>query len=413
MGPHLFGLGSAAKPVEVATLAVPARLAARPSVAVLPFKNLSADAGHDFFSDGITEDVITALGRFSNLLVISKSASFPFKDSNASPADIGRLLNARYLLEGSIRRAGNRVRVGVELTEATTGRLVWSETYDAEVDDIFAVQDKIAKRVVGAAAVELTRFEQERVLAKPTSNLAAYQYVLRGRDAFSHETRDRTTEASELFQRAIDLDPNYADAYAALGSLITRPSISGWSEFRTEDLERAEALAQKALALDPATTRAYRVLAQINLFRKRFDLALAQVDRALEINPSDADNYAYRGSILVWAGRATESLPWLEGALRLDHANGFAAARLCMAYYLLRRYTEGVDVCDRALSSGPGRSTQLITHPMLAATYAEMGRQQDADRERTITARMWPLLDAGRSPLNSARRRRRTICSKG
>ena len=149
----LFGLGPAARPVEVATLAAPDRLAGRPSVAVLPFKNLSADTGHDFFSDGITEDVITALGRFSNLLVISKSASFPFKDSNASPADIGRLLNARYLLEGSVRRAGNRVRVGVELTEAKTGRLVWSETYDAEVDDIFAVQDNIAKRVVGAAAV--------------------------------------------------------------------------------------------------------------------------------------------------------------------------------------------------------------------------------------------------------------------
>ena len=136
------------------------------------------------------------------------------------------------------------------------------------------------------------------------------------------------------------------------------------------------------------------MLAQIQLYRKRFDLALAQVDRALEINPSDADNFSYRGSILVWAGRAAESLPWLEGALRLDQANGFAAARLCMVHYLLRRYTEGVDVCDRALSSGPGRSNQLITHPMLAATYAELGRQEDADRERTITARMWPLLDA-------------------
>ena len=117
--------------------------------------------------------------------------------------------------------------------------------------------------------------------------------------------------------------------------------MSGWSEFRAEDLERAEALAQKALALDPATTRAYRVLAQIHLFRKRYDLALAQIDRALEINPSDADNYAYRGAILVWAGKAAEALPWLEGALRFDQANGFAAARLCMAYYLLRRYHRG------------------------------------------------------------------------
>jgi adenylate cyclase len=394
VGRHLFEFGSVAKPVEVAALASPARLEARPSVAVLPFKNMSGDATHDFFSDGITEDVIAALGRFSNLLVISKSSSFPFKDSNVAPAEIGRLLNARYLLDGSIRRSGNRVRVGVQLIEATTGRLVWSETYNAEIDDIFAVQDTIAKSVVGAAAVELTRFERERALAKPTSNLAAYEYVLRGRGELSHDTRDSNDEASELFQRAIDLDPNYADAYAALGGSYYEAVVSGWSEFLADDLERAEALAQKALALDPATSRAYHVLSIINLFRKRYDLALAQIDRALEFNPSDADNYAYRGSILMFAGRAAEALPWLEGALRFDRANGFAATRLCMVYYFLRRYTEAVDACDRGLSRDPGRSTRLTTLPVLAAIYAALNRRQDAERERAIVARLWPLLDA-------------------
>jgi adenylate cyclase len=393
-GGRAFRVGSADKPVEVATLASPDRLAEGPSVAVLPFKNLSSDAGQDFFSDGITEDVITALGRFSNLLVISKSASFRFKGSNASPAEIGRLLDARYLLGGSIRRAGNRVRVDVELTEAATGRLVWSETYDAELDDIFAVQDTIAKRVVGAAAVKLTRFERDRAQEKPTHNLAAYEYVLRGREALSHETRSDNDEASELFQRAIDLDPSYADAYAGLGGSYYEAVVSGWSEFSTEDLERAEALAQKALALDPTTTRAYRVLSMINLYRKRYNLALAQIDRAFEINPSDADNYAYRGAILAWAGRPAEALPWLEGALRFDQANNFAAARLCLVYYLLRRYTEAIDACDRTLSRNPGRSNELVTHPILAAGYAELGRQQDAESERAIVARSWPFFDA-------------------
>jgi adenylate cyclase len=393
-GRLLVGLGSAAKPVEVSTLASATRLEARPSVAVLPFKNLSGDAADVFFSDGITEDVIAALGRFSNLLVISKSSSFPFKGSNVAPAEIGRLLNARYLLDGSIRRSGNRVRVGVQLTEATTGRLIWSETYNAEIDDIFAVQDTIAKSVVGAAAVELTRFERERALAKPTSNLAAYEYVLRGRGALSHDTRDSNDQASALFQRAIDLDPNYADAYAALADSYYEAVVSGWSEFRAEDLERAEALAHKALALDPATTRAYRVLSYINLFRKRSDLALAQIDRALEYNPSDADNYAYRGVILVWAGRAAEALPWLEGALRFDRANGFAPIGLCTAYYFLRRYTEAVDACDRSLSRNPGRNMQMMTRPVLAATYGTLNRQQDAERERAIVARLWPFLEA-------------------
>jgi TolB-like protein/Flp pilus assembly protein TadD len=392
--------GSAAKPVAVATLASPTRLETRPSVAVLPFKSMSGDAGHDFFSDGITEDVIAALGRFSNLLVISKSSSFPFKDSTLAPAEIGRLLNARYLLDGSIRRSGNRVRVSVQLTEATTGRLVWSEAYGAEIDGIFAVQDTIAKSVVGAAAVELTRFERERALAKPTINLAAYEYVLRGRGALSHDTRDGNEEAGALFQRAIELDPGYADAYAALGFAYYEAVVSGWSEFRADDLERAETLAKKALALDPATARAYHVLSLVSLFRKRYDLALAQIDRALEFNPSDADNYTYRGAILMWAGRAAEALPWLEGALRFDRANGFAATKLCMAYYFLRRYAEAVDACDRGFSRDPGRSDQLVARPVLASAYAALDRPRDAARERTAVMRSSPFFDA------------RTFCSQ-
>ena len=287
-------------------------------MAVLPFKNLSGDPGQDYFSDGITEDVISALGRFSNLLVAAKSASFQFKGRDVAPAEIGRLLDARYLLDGSVRRSGDHIRVNVELTEAATGRHLWSEAYDAELKDIFAVQDDIARRVVGAAAVKLTRFEQERVLAKPTGNLAAYEYVLRGRERLVNATREQNDEARELFQRAIDLDPNYAAAYAALGGTYFEAVVSGWTEFRDEELEHAETLAQKALALDPATTSAYRLLAVINLYRRRYDLALGQIDRALEINPSDAESYAYRGNILVWAGRAAEALPWLEGALRFD-----------------------------------------------------------------------------------------------
>jgi tetratricopeptide (TPR) repeat protein len=231
-------------------------------------------------------------------------------------------------------------------------------------------------------------------MTKPTSNLSAYEYVLRGRELFSQETRDDNDEASELFQHAIDLDPNYADAYAALGGSYYAAVISGWSEFREEELQRAEALALKALTLDPQTTRAYGVLAQIQLYRKRYDLALTQIDRALEINPSDTESYSYRGAYLAWAGRPAEALPWLEGALRFDQASGFAAARLCMAYYLLRRYTEAVDAGVRALSRNPGRNTQMTTHPMLAAAYAELSQQQNANAERAIATRLWPLLDA-------------------
>ena len=206
-GRALLGLGAAPKAVDVASLAAPNRLAGRTSVAVLPFKNLSGDAGQDYFSDGITEDVIGALGRFSSLLVAAKSASFQFKGRDIAPAEIGRALDTRYLLGGSVRRAGDRVRVNVELTDAETGRHLWSEAYDAELTDIFAVQDDIARRVVGAAAAKLTGFEQERVLTKPTSSLAAYEYLLRGRDRTVNATREQNDASREMFQRAIDLDP--------------------------------------------------------------------------------------------------------------------------------------------------------------------------------------------------------------
>jgi len=393
-GRELLGLGATPKPVEVASLAAPSRLAGRPSVAVMPFKNLSGDPGQDFFSDGITEDVIGALGRFSNLLVAAKSASFQFKGRSLAPAEIGRLVDVRYLLDGSIRPAGDRIRVNVELTEAAAGLHVWSETYDAEVKDIFAVQDDIARRVVGAAAVKLTRFERERVLTKPTENLAAYEYVLRGREFLAHPTREQNDEAQKMFQRAIDLDPSYAAAYAALGGAYYETVVSGWTEFREDEVERAESLAQKALALDPATTSAYRLLSNVNMYRRRYDLALGQVDRALEINPSDAESYFQRGNILVWAGRTEEAMPWLEGALRFDRAHALTSQDLCIAYYFLRRYGEAVEAGDRALARSPGRSIQTETHPFLAAAYAQIGRDQDAEGERIIVTHLSPFFNA-------------------
>jgi adenylate cyclase len=393
LGRTLFAPSAPAKPVEVASLVAPGRLAGRPSVAVLPLKNLSGDPTQDFFIDGITEDVIDALGRFSNLIVVAKSASFSLKGRSLPPSELGRLLDARYLLEGSVRRAGDRVRVNAELTEAATGQQVWSEVYDSEVKDIFGVQDDITRHVVGAVAVRLTRLEEERVLAKPTASLAAYESVLRGREIFANATREKNYEARALFQHAIDLDPNYAAAYAALGGAYYEAVVSGWSEFRDDDLARAETLAQKALALDPATTSAYRLLAFIYNFKQRNDLALGQIDRALEINPNDAESYQVRGAVLMWAGSASEALTWLEAALRFDRANPNTARLLCVAYYLVGRYDDAVEACERSDARSPGRSIQMTTHPVLAAAYAEMGRNQEAEGECVITAHLSPFFD--------------------
>jgi adenylate cyclase len=220
--------------------------------------------------------------------------------------------------------------------------------------------------------------------------------VLHGREFLSHRTRDQNDEAQKMFQRAIDLDPNYAAAYAALGGAYYETVVSGWTEFREDEIERAESLAQKGLALDPVTTSAYRLLSNIDMYRRRYDLALGQIDRALEINPSDAENYWQRGNILVWAGRAEEAVPWLEGVLRFDRCHTLTSQDLCIAYYFLHRYGEAVEAGDRALARGPGRSVQTETHPFLAAAYAQMGREQDAEGERVIVMRLAPFFDPRR-----------------
>ena len=380
----------------VATLAVPARLAERTPVAVLPFKNLSPDTGQDFFVDGITEDIINALGRFSNLLVSAKSAGFQLKGRDVSPEEAGRALDVRYLVDGSVRRAGDRLRITVKLTEAATGIHLWSDTYNAELKDIFAVQDQITERIVGLTAVNLTRLERERVSRKPTANLAAYEYVLRGHADLTNPTRSANHEAQTLFQSAIELDPNYAAAYAALGFAHHEAVVSGWTEFPDDEIARAEALAKKAQALDPATIRAYLLLANIGLYRRDYDRALAQVDHALAINPSDVECYQMRGNILQWSGKATEALPWLEGALRLGSSSPVALVNIGFAKYFLSQYDGAIDALDRALARSPGRVSQLNLHAVLAAAYARVGKQQDAERERGVIARLAPFFDAER-----------------
>jgi len=313
-----------------------------------------------------------------------------------APAEIGRLLDAHYLLEGSVRRAGDHVRVNAELTEAATERHLWSHAYDSEIKDVFSLQDDIARQVVGAAAVELTRFERDRVLAKPTQNLAAYEYVLRGREHLSRATRDSNDEAQDMFQHAIDLDPSYAAAYAELGLSIGEAVVSGWTEFVADDLRREETLGQKALSLDPALSTAYQLLADVHLNRGEFDLALGQIDRALQINPSDAESFAIRGAILAWAGRSAEALPWVEGALRIDPTNARTAFYLGMAYYFLDRYGEAVEAMDRALAGNLGRNTQVLGRAFLAASYAQLDRPTEAERERISVLRIAPLLSAER-----------------
>ena len=312
-------------------------LGAKPAIAVLPFQNQNTDPERDHFADGLTQDIINALGRFSALTVISWNAVFPYKNKPARPGEIARNLAVRYQVEGSVRHIGDRLRVAAQLVDAG-GRVLWSARFDEALIDIFALQDKITSQIAGALAIGVTQIEQRRVLAKPTESLAAYDYVLRARPALQRPTRANNAEARALLRRAIELDPNYAAAYAALAETYHLATSMGWAESPIAFLARAEELAVKALSLDDSEVRARVVLGHIHLFRQRYREAQAEIDRALTINPNDAQGLAGRGTILLWLGQTDAAIEALEQAQRIDpELNGVDRFALSLAYYLRRR----------------------------------------------------------------------------
>jgi adenylate cyclase len=312
---------------------------AQASIAVLPFANQSDDEAGDYFSDGITEDLITALGRFSNIGVLSWNAVATYKDRTVTLEQLARDLPVRYVVDGSVRRSGDRVRVTAHLSDAERGTLLWSERYDEAANDIFAVQDNITRRVVGTLATRLTYLEQERASAKATNNLDAYDYYLRGRQAFRRFTRSSNYQGQELFEKAIELDPDYADAHAALAGTHTKAAEMGWTEWPDKALERAHDLAQAALRLDPSNELAHVVLAIFYTYQRQYELALAELDRATEANPNYTGHYAERGWVLLLAGRWDETIEVLEEALRYDpNPTPNTFNNLAMAYYFRQRH---------------------------------------------------------------------------
>jgi class 3 adenylate cyclase/TolB-like protein len=361
-----------------------------PSVAVLPFQNQSGDPEDDYFSQGITGDITDALGRFSGLRVMAHSAVLPYKDQAAS-ARLGRALNVRYLVEGSVRRGQGRVRVSARLSDAEQGTLLWSEQFERPLEDIFEVQDQVALRVAGTLASHLTRIEQQRALGKRPEHLDAYDLVLRGRAAMLKSTRASNREARAHFTQALERDPGYAAAHAWLGLAYYDLATLGWTEFPEDTMARAEELARKALAIDPDQLDAHRLLSKVNNARFKPDLALIQVDRALALNASDAESHGARGDALLWLGRAGEAITALEMGFALNpnlpHNDVFA---LGLAYYTARRHEDAVRFLEREALRFP----DFVFIPVvLAASYAQLGRTGDAERSAEIVRRKLPVFD--------------------
>ena len=368
-----------------------AKVAARPAIAVLPFENQGGDPEEDYFADGVTEDIITALGRFSNLLVMSWHAVLPYKDKTVAPAEIGHDLDVRYLVDGSIRRAGNQIRVTVRLADADRGALLWSEQYEEGLDDIFALQDAITSNVVGRLAVRLTDLERQRTFAKPTENLQAYDYVLRGRDLLRDANRSSNLEARRLFERATALDPNYAAAQVSLGWTFMHEVWWGWTEWPARALARAEELAETAIDLDPASAGAYGLLGQVLTTRQDLGRAEDVLNRAIELNPNDASAHANRGSLMLSAGQLDQTVADLETAMRFDpQLPDFSITELGQALFLQGRYDEAV----RTVSGiGKNDGAYFLAQVVMAAAYAEMGRADRAAAAAAEVRRLQPFFD--------------------
>ena len=368
-----------------------ARPGAKPAIAVLPFENQGEDRTRDYFADGLTQDIIAALGRFSELTVMSWNAVFPYKNKHTAPAEIGRALAVRYQLEGSVRESEGRVRVAAQLVDAN-GRVLWSGSFDEPRAELFALQDKITTEIARRLPIQVTQIEQRRVQARPTENLEAYEYVLRARPALQRPARAGIVEARELLRRAIALDPNYAAAYTGLADTYHIATVMGWAESPTEFLRRATDLASKALSLNEAEVHARSILGRIHIFYRRYEQAKDEIDRAIAINPNDADGLAGRGNILMWSGQTDAAIEALELAQRIDpELNPFDRSALSLAYYLKQRYDAAAEQAELNLRRTEGANFSRI---VLAAADAQLNRTEETAQAVAAIRRLDPTFDA-------------------
>jgi len=348
----------------------------KPSIAVLPFQNMSGDPEQDYFADGISEDIITALSKLSQLFVIARNSSFTFKGKNVHVQDIGKTLGVHYVLEGSVRKAGNRVRITAQLIDATNDGHLWTERFDRDLTDIFAVQDDVTGQIVAALSLNLTQGERRRMMAEQTNNMEAFECFLRGRELWWRHAKEPNAQGRDLLLRATELDPNFAPAYGWLAAAHINDYVSQWTASPSRSLELGYEAATRAAALDPQLPVAYWSLAFSNLWMRRYDDAIRAAEASIAHNPNDAEGYNALGTILHYVGRSAEALPCFERAMALDPlCPGMWLHFQGQAYYQLQRYVEAEAVLKRRIFRTPETDASRV---LLAATYGQMGRLNEA-----------------------------------
>src|SRR5438876_2988868 len=315
---QVFCIGAPVRAAGMPQVAAPPLMPDKPSIAVLPFANMSGDAEQEYFSDGMTEDLITDLSKISALFVIARNSSFAYKGRSAKVQEIGHDLGVRFVLEGSIRKAGNRVRITAQLIDAESGGHLWADRFDRDLTDIFATQDEVVEKIVRALAVTLTHGEEKRLGRRGTANVAAYEASLRARELLSRSTREGIAQARAMYHRAIELDPTYAVPHAGLAATGVSNYVSDWTDDPEAELGQSERWARRALELDDAEPFAHMALGSVMLWRRDHDGALAEFHRMSQLAPNFAQGYSATGLALMYAGRAAEAIEPFALAMRLD-----------------------------------------------------------------------------------------------
>ncbi|GKQ53713.1 adenylate/guanylate cyclase domain-containing protein [Bradyrhizobium sp. Ce-3] len=343
-------------------------VAKKPSIAVLPLANMSGDPEQEFFADGLTEDIITELSRFHDLLVISRNSTFVYKGKAVKVQDVAKEFAVDYVLEGSVRKAGGRIRVTVQLIDAVADRHVWAERYDRELADIFAIQDEMTRAIVATLPGRLEAAAHDRVKRKPTDNMAAYECVLAAKVLHHRSARDDNAEAQRLLERAIVLDPNYAHAHAWRACVLGQTWVYNWCEDRDATFLQVASELEIALKLDDNDSDVHRILAALNLNRDDHDKAAFHQERALALNPNYDLVVVQQGELLTWLGRPEEGIDWIKRAMRLNpfHPERFWS-HLGRACYCAEKYADAAEAFSRI--TRPDHTH----HAFLAATLAQMG----------------------------------------
>lgn len=359
----------------------------KPSIAVLPFENMTGDPKQEYFTDGFTEQIITSLSKIPALFVISRNSSFTYKGKPVKVQKVSKELGVRYVLEGSIQKSGDRVRINAQLIDAISEQHVWAESYDRDLKDIFSLQDEVIMKILSALQVNLTSGEQARVWAEGTKSLEAYLKLMQGREYINMGNRESIALARRMAGEAIALDPKYADAYALLGATHMNDVFLGTSRPK-DSIAKAIELTQKALAMNDSLADARSRLGVLYSWSGRYDEGIAEAERGVELDPNSGRANFYLALVLRYAGKSKEAIPVIQKALRLEPmAPDIYVQNLALVYFQTGDCKEALAACEKGLKR---ELDNLNSHVIMAAVYGSCGREKEARKAATEVLRINP-----------------------